>query len=174
MNEIFNSTYNMDIININITKYYRMFFLHHVLKLNLLSGVMLNKSGYEAYTITGIDAEEASSIYEIPLHGYSYYEKDGKNFTLYNISYNFPIAWIERGVKNMPVLLRYIWMKTYYEGGNVFNKRNNFIPLQTIGAELGFKFYVYYRFNSDLSFGISHELDRQQKTYYYLNLKAGF
>jgi len=81
--------------------------------------------------------------------------------------------WVERGIKNMPLLFSHLWMKIFYEAGNCYNNVNKIKPLQLIGAELHFVFKAYYQIDTDLVIGITRELEKKQRNYYYYYLKYG-
>ncbi len=132
------------------------------------SGTMLNDSKDRAYEVRGLDLWRFPALYEKFLKAYSYYSKTGKNYFIGNISYNLPIVWPERGIKNMPLLFSHLWMKLFYEAGNSYNDVNKFKALHLIGVELHFEFIIYYRTTTDFSFGITRELNKEQANYFYM------
>ena len=168
MKEWFGSDFNVDLLDVTVNKYCRTFFRHHILRFNMQSGTMLNDSKDRAYEVRGLDLWRFPALYEKFLKAYSYYSKTGKNYFIGNISYNLPIVWPERGIKNMPLLFSHLWMKVFYETGNSYNDVNKFKPLQLIGAELHFEFIIYYRTTTDFSFGITRELNKEQANYFYM------
>ncbi|MBU1075749.1 MAG: hypothetical protein KKH98_00555 [Spirochaetes bacterium] len=174
LREWFGSSWDVDLLNLGIKKYCRTFFLHHILKLDLSGGAMLNPSSEEPYRVAGIDLFRQKAIYEVPLNAYSYYEKDGKNFIAGNISYNFPLIWIERGIKNMPLFLSHIWMKLYYEAGDSFNSVKQLTLLDLLGAEMHFNFKIFCRVLADNTVGFSYELGKRKERYIYFRFNIRY
>jgi len=164
------SYYNVDLLDISITKYQQTIFRHHILQFYINAGFLLNSTDYQPYIVKGSDIIKRlylPALYEKNLKAYRYYSEKGKNYGIGNLSYNFPLVWIEKGIKNMPVFLSHIWMKLYYEAGNSYNNIKNYKPLQVIGSELFFNFDIYFRVKIDFVMGVSHELERQKQDYYY-------
>ncbi len=174
MKEWLGSTYDMDLLFVNINKYYKTLFNHHILKLNFKGGALLNDLPEYPFEISGIDLFRLSSIYEIPLNAYSYYKSEGKNYFVFNASYNFPLFWVERGIKNMPLLLRHFWMNAYFQAGESFNTIDKLKPLKLIGSELHANFYCYYQIVLDVALGASLELEKRKDYYLYFKFSTRY
>ncbi len=170
MKDWLESDFDADLLDISIDKYYRTLFRHHILKIDLQGGFLLNDSDDTPYTVKGSGLLRRiyfSALYEKSLHAYSYYEKDGRNYFIGNLSYNFPLFWLERGIKNMPLLFSHMWMNFFYEAGNSYNTIKGLKPLQMVGSELHLVVKFYYRVEVDLTAGISYELERQKGLNFY-------
>ncbi|MBN1899562.1 MAG: hypothetical protein JW827_12360 [Spirochaetes bacterium] len=167
LKEFLGSSYDLDLFNLRITKYNQLFFMHDIFRIFTDIGIMLNDSGDEPYEVEGLSFNK-STLYTKRLMAYSYYEKSSKNYFIANISYNFPLFWIERGIKNMPLLLSHVWMKLYYEGGNGFNDIKKLSLMDMVGADLNFSLYFYYSLKTDISFGVSYELEKRRNYNLYI------
>jgi len=158
---------NFDLFNFKLTKYQRSFLKHNVFIFDFSSGWTLNKTSENIFLI-GYNNLKKIFFYKQFTAGYSYYEKSYKNYLLFNFSYNFPIFWIERGIMTMPILLKNIWLKTYYEAGNGFNNILKLEFLRLVGIETHISFILFYNVPIETIFGFSYELDeRRNKNIYF-------
>ncbi|MDD5066747.1 MAG: hypothetical protein PHF84_06830 [bacterium] len=175
MKKFFKSSYDLDLLHLDLTFHQRMLFRHQVLKLQLKSGLMLNSSSSRPYSISGsMFGQYAPAIYDIELDGYTEYESDYRNYLITHASYNIPLVWIERGIKNMPVFLRNIWFNCYFTAGNGFDSFGKMRWLRGVGNELHFSFYFYYQAGSDITAGYLYELDRDHQWHYYIRTDYSF
>jgi Tol biopolymer transport system component len=164
------SKYNLTKLNINANEYLNLPFKHHILYLNLQTGLAFGDSiRKNEYSLGGIDEQ-------FSIRGYTGDVINAQHLLTLTAEYRFPLFWIERGLGTMPVFFRNFSGKVFFDYGKVLSPLSVIShPPSTIlgaGAEISLNMLLFYEVPATLTFGVASDLKTISKPHFSLQLSS--
>ncbi len=133
---------------------------HWVLSFNLKAGSSVNSNSSE-FVIGGTQFRMKDNFlpWEINynnIHGFPNYNELGSHYYSSSIYLTFPLRWIDQGISTLPVYLRRISGKIFFDAGKTFNDELEFeVPLMAMGGEIKLSMLQGYQAKVNFILGFS-------------------